>query len=77
MTAPRTPRRSAYIPAGADQQGRMARTGCFVQSAEAATDIGADDAPDFTAQVNRALAFWIVVTAAAVGVVGLVLWGRP
>ena len=77
MTAPRIPRRSAYIPAGADQQGRIARTGCFIQAAEAANDIGADDPPDFTAQVNRALAFWIVVTAAAVGAVGLFVWGHP
>ena len=76
MTAPRIPRRSAYIPAGCDHQGRHERTGCFVQATEAANDIGTDDPPDFTAQANRHLAFWLAVAAALAGAVYLVLWGR-
>lgn len=76
MTAPRIPRRpSAYIPAGADQQGRFARTGCFIQAAEAANDIGAeDDAPDFKRRAARALVFWMIVATLAVGAVAAVVF---
>jgi hypothetical protein len=78
MTATRIPRRrAAYIPAGCDQQGRLPHTSSFIQAAEAANDIGTEDLPDFTAKVNRALAFWIVATTAAIGAAFLVVWVRP
>lgn len=75
MTAPRIPRRaSTYIPAGADQQGRHVRTGCFIQAAEAANDIGAEDAPDFRRRAMRALVFWLLLTALAVGLIAGTIW---
>lgn len=76
MTAPRIPRRSAYIPAGADQQGRLRETGVFVQAAEAANDIGTEpdaEEPDFRRAAWRALVLYlaacVLVTAATAAVI--------
>lgn len=74
MTAPRIPRRSAYIPAGADQQGRLPRTGCFIQAGEAATDVGTEE-PDFKREAFRSLLFWIAVALALIGFVAGTLYG--
>jgi hypothetical protein len=75
MTAPRIPRRSsAYIPAGADQQGRL-RTGCFIQAAEAANDIGADEAPDFRRQARNALLRYLLVCIVIVAATAVVVFG--
>lgn len=73
MTAPRIPRRAAYIPAGCDQQGRHPETGCFV-AAEAATEVGSDE-PDFRRSARRALAFWLLACCFAVGFVAGVIFG--
>jgi hypothetical protein len=76
MTAPRIPRRpAAYIPAGADQQGRLQRTGCFIQAAEAANDIGADDAPDFRRQARNALLRYLLVCIVIVAATAVVVFG--
>lgn len=72
MTAPRIPRRSAYIPAGCDQQGRHPETGCFV-AAEAATEVGSDE-PNFRRSAWRALAFWLLACCLAVGFVAGVIY---
>lgn len=76
MTAPRIPRRSAYIPKGCDQQGRLHRTGCYIQAAEAANDIGTEpDAgePEYSRAAWRALVLYLVacvlVTAATAAVI--------
>lgn len=72
-------RRSAYIPAGTDHQGRRPRTGCFVQAAEAANDLCAE--PDRDAEFRRsacsALVRYLLACAAAVGVTALVIFGGP
>ena len=76
MTAPRIPRRpSAYIPAGADQQGRLQRTGCFIQAAEAANDIGAEDPPDFRRQARNALLRYLLLCVLVAGATALVIYG--
>lgn len=75
MTAPRIPRRSTYIPAGADQQGRFARTGCFIQAGEAATDLGADDSPDFRRQARSALLRYLALCIVVVIATALVVFG--
>ena len=75
MTAPRIPRRAAYIPAGADQQGRLPRTGCFIQAGEAATDLGADDSPDFRRQARNALLRYLALCIVIVSATALVVFG--
>lgn len=73
MTAPRIPRRAAYIPAGCDQQGRHPETGCFV-AAEAATEVGSDE-PDFRRSARRALVFWLLACCLTLGFVAGVIYG--
>lgn len=77
MTAPRIPRRpSAYIPAGADQQGRIARTGCFIQASEAANDLCVEaDSPDFRREARRALLRYLVLCIAVVSATAMVIFG--
>lgn len=75
MTAPRIPRRAAYIPAGADQQGRLPRTGCFIQAGEAATDLGAEDPPDFRRQARHALLRYLLLCVLVAGATALVIYG--
>lgn len=76
MSAPRIPRRGTYIPAGADQQGRLSRTGCFIQAAEAANDVGCEeDSPDFRRQARDALVRYLVLCVLVVGATALVIYG--
>ena len=56
-----------YIPKGCDQQGR------YPEAAEAATDVGADDAPE--PDIVRAVLIDIALSAVLIAVVaGVVLW---
>ena len=56
-----------YIPKGCDQQGR------YPEAAEAATDVGADDAPE--PDVVRVVLTDIALSAVLIAVVaGVVLW---
>ena len=56
-----------YIPKGCDQQGR------YPEAAEAATDVGADDAPE--PNVVRVVLTDIALSAVLIAVVaGVVLW---
>ena len=56
-----------YIPKGCDQQGR------YPEAAEAATDVGADDAPE--PDIVRAVLTDIALSAVLIAVVaGVVLW---
>lgn len=76
MTAPRIPRRaSAYIPAGCNEQGRLPRTGCFIQAGEAATDLGADDSRDFKREARIALLRYLVLCVLLAGATALVIYG--
>ena len=56
-----------YIPKGCDQQGR------YPEAAEAATDVGADDAPD--PDIVRAVLIDIALSAVVIAVIALiVMW---
>ena len=56
-----------YIPAGCDQQGR------YPEAAEAATDVGADDAPE--PDIVRAVLIDIALSAVVIAVIALiVMW---
>ena len=56
-----------YIPAGCDQQGR------YPEAAEAATDVGADDAPPHDA--FRVVLKDILLSAALIAVIALIVIG--
>lgn len=75
MTAPRMPRRAAYIPAGADQQGRLARTGCFMPAANDPRR-EEEDSPDFRREARNALVRYLVLCILIVGATTLVVLGR-
>ena len=56
-----------YIPKGCDQQGR------YPEAAEAATDVGADDAPE--PDIVRAVLIDIALSAVVIAVIALiVMW---
>ena len=56
-----------YIPKGCDQQGR------YPEAAEAATDVGADDAPE--PDIVQAVLIDIALSAAVIAVIALiVMW---
>ena len=56
-----------YIPKGCDQQGR------YPEAAEAATDVGADDAPE--PDIVRAVLTDIALSAVVIAVIALIVIG--
>ena len=63
-----------YLPKGCDQQGRFPEAvDVAPPPAEAATDLGADDAPQHS--LMRVILGDLVIAVALVGVIVMVLWG--
>jgi hypothetical protein len=66
--------KTPYIPEGCDQQGRFPEAvDVAPPPAEAATDLGADDAPQHS--IMRVILGDLVIAVALVGVIVMVLWG--